>query len=213
MHSCTRVALKKHENTFGLVSPIRTFYLQAKTSDEVQDWVKAIEEARQAYLATSTQNSASLPIPIPQSKGRSNNPPPITPSPPSMSHPSHSQNITSSDSEDASPGGRRTYSMSSQNHPTFSSSPSKTQTAASAVKDPAKTILSGYLMKCGSKRHNWRKRWFVLSGEKLVYSGSHMVNLPNCQGCVILSPLFYYRIQNPMPDFWFLKSWTLWSTI
>ena len=30
-------------------------------------------------------------------------------------------------------------------------------------------------MKCGSKRRNWRKRWFVLTGEKLVYSGSHMV--------------------------------------
>lgn len=36
-------------------------------------------------------------------------------------------------------------------------------------------VVSGYLMKCGSKRHNWRKRWFVLYGEKLVYSGSHMV--------------------------------------
>jgi hypothetical protein len=36
-------------------------------------------------------------------------------------------------------------------------------------------VLSGYLMKCGSKRHNWRKRWFMLNGEKLVYSGSHMV--------------------------------------
>lgn len=30
-------------------------------------------------------------------------------------------------------------------------------------------------MKCGSKRRNWRKRWFVLNGEKLMYSGSHMV--------------------------------------
>jgi len=178
VHSCTRVALKKHENTFGLVSAVRTFYLQAKTSDEVQDWVKAIEEARQ-ILATSTQQSASVPIPIPRTGGRSNHPPPITPSPPSLSHPSHSQNITSSDSEDASPSGRRTYSMSSQNPPTFSASPSKAQTAVSAAKDPAKTILSGYLMKCGSKRHNWRKRWFVLSGERLLYSGSHMDTKPH----------------------------------
>jgi pleckstrin homology domain-containing family A member 1/2 len=34
--------------------------------------------------------------------------------------------------------------------------------------------MAGYLMKCGSKRRIWRKRWFVLSGTKLVYSGSHM---------------------------------------
>lgn len=182
VHSCTRIALKKHENTFGLVSPVRTFYLQAKTPEEVQEWVKAIEEARQTLAATSTQTSASVPIPIPRAGGgRSHLPPPITPSPPSLSHPSHSQNITSSDSEDASPIGRRTISMSSQHPPNFSASPSKGPVSASSVKDPAKTILSGYLMKCGSKRHNWRKRWFVLSGEKLIYSGSHMViseNIP-----------------------------------
>jgi hypothetical protein len=96
----------------------------------------------------------------------------VTPSPPS--HPSHSQNIASSDSEDASHSGQHIYPMSSQHHPTVTPSPTKIQ--ATVTQDPAKTILSGYLMKCGSKRRNWRKRWFVLSGEKLIYSGSHMVS-------------------------------------
>ena len=35
--------------------------------------------------------------------------------------------------------------------------------------------MSGYLMKCGSKRKTWRKRWFVLSADKMIYTGSHMV--------------------------------------
>jgi pleckstrin homology domain-containing family A member 1/2 len=47
---------------------------------------------------------------------------------------------------------------------------------ALVTKDPTKVVLSGYLMKCGQKRRNWRKRWFVLTGEKLVYYANHMVS-------------------------------------
>jgi len=178
VHSCTKVALKRHENTFGLVSPIRTFYLQAKNPGEVHDWVKAIDEARQA-LQVASSGSGSNPIPIPRGRLRSNAPPPVTPSPPS-----HGYYMTSSDSEDnASPSGKRSYSGSSQTRPTVNvggTSPSATSPSAkSHAVDPAKTILSGYLMKCGSKRRNWRKRWFVLSGEQLVYSGSHMDTKPH----------------------------------
>ncbi|KAJ4477403.1 pleckstrin-like protein [Lentinula aciculospora] len=179
VHSCTQVSLKKHENAFGLVSPVRTFYLQAKTSAEVQEWVSAIEEARQALHSSSTQNPSSAPIPIPRGSNHPSAPPPITPSPPSFV----SHNATSSDSEDASPSGQpgqRTYSTSSQTRPVVSSSPSKSQPSATS-KDPSKVVISGYLMKCGSKRRNWRKRWFVMSGEKLVYSASHMDTKPHRQ--------------------------------
>ncbi|KAG6845481.1 hypothetical protein H0H87_008841 [Tephrocybe sp. NHM501043] len=185
VHSCTRVTLKRHENTFGLVSPLRTFYLQAKTPSEVQEWVQAIETARQALTGTSTQNSASTPIaiPTPTRRSASNLLPPNTPSPPSQSM--RVYNVTSSDSEDASPSGhslgqlRNTISASSQDRQNPPPSPSKPQ--GSVPKDSSKIILSGYLMKCGSKRRNWRKRWFVLSGDKLVYSGSHMDTKPHRQ--------------------------------
>ncbi|KAJ7707434.1 hypothetical protein B0H17DRAFT_1032685 [Mycena rosella] len=170
VHSCSKVALKRHENTFGLVSPIRTFYLQAKNPGEVHDWVVAIDAARQALVAASA-GSASSPIPIP--RGRVHHaPPPVTPSPPS-----HGYYMTSSDSEDASPSGQRSYSLSSQTRPTVQAG--GTSPSAKGPVDPAKTILSGYLMKCGSKRRNWRKRWFVLTGEQLVYSGSHMDTKPH----------------------------------
>lgn len=179
VHSCTQVSLKKHENTFGLVSPVRTFYLQAKSPGDVQEWIAAIDEARQTLLTTSTPNSVSSPIPIPKAQNRSSSisPPMITPSPPS--YPSYAQTATSSDSEDASPVGQRTYSVSSQQRSSITSSPSKMPTGT--IKDPTKSVLSGYLMKCGSKRRNWRKRWFVLSGEKLVYYASHMDAKPHRQ--------------------------------
>ncbi|KAJ7592926.1 pleckstrin-like protein [Mycena floridula] len=171
VHSCTQVNLKRHENTFGLISPVRTFYLQAKTSTEVQEWVAAIEAARQTLLLTSTQvSTASTPIPIPGSSRPLL--PPLTPSPPY-----HAQAATSSDSEDASPGGNRPYSLSSQTRIAISSSPSRFNSVAPI--DPTKIVLSGYLMKCGSKRRNWRKRWFVLTGEKLIYSASHMDTKPH----------------------------------
>ncbi|KAJ3503707.1 hypothetical protein NLJ89_g8312 [Agrocybe chaxingu] len=173
VHSCTPVNLKRHDNTFGLISPTRTFYLQASTPQEVQAWVKAIEDARQTLLATSTQTSASVPIPIPQSTNAasrtvSRGSIPLSSSPPQVSY-GHA--FTSSDSEDAMPAQQeRVYTSPTQAAAALS--PSK---SAAPQKDPAKVVLSGYLMKCGSKRrNNWRKRWFVLTGEKLVYSGSHM---------------------------------------
>ncbi|KAJ6624043.1 hypothetical protein B0H10DRAFT_2008293 [Mycena sp. CBHHK59/15] len=171
VHSCTKVALKRHENTFGLVSPVRTFYLQAKTPGEVHDWVKAIEEARHALAAAAAGSRQ----PLSHSPGRhAHAPPPVTPSPPS-----HPYYMTSSDSEDASPSGQRSHSLSSQTRPTVMAASVSPSSKAHASIDPAKTILSGYLMKCGSKRRNWRKRWFVLTGEQLVYSGSHMDTKPH----------------------------------
>ncbi|KAG6813963.1 hypothetical protein H0H92_005218 [Tricholoma furcatifolium] len=195
IHSCTKVALKKHENTFGLVSPVRTFYLQATSPQEVQDWVQAIESARQALAGTSTQSSISTPIaiPSPTRQSASHALPPTTPSPPL-----HNYNITSSDSEDASPG-QYIISMSSQDRQNLPQSPTKPK--GFDPKDLSKIVLSGYLMKCGSKLRNWRKRWFVLSGEKLLYSGSHMDTRPHRQFLLseILDALEYDLPSNRNP--------------
>lgn len=164
------MALKKHANTFGLVSPIRTFYLQAENPQQVQAWVKAINDAREVLLTTSTQNSVTSPIPIPVSKSNSKGTHPRLSSSPSQSPYNHG--LTSSESEDASPSAPRSYATSATpaTIPDVQSPPK-----AGVIKDATKVVQSGYLMKCGSRRHNWHKRWFVLSGEKLVYSRSHMV--------------------------------------
>jgi len=164
VHTCTPVSLKRHDNTFGVVSDARTFYLQAASQDEMLAWVRVIKETKEALLATSTQNSATTPrpIPIPGDAGARIRIA-ATPSPPS--HTALTM-VTSSESEDASPNAQRMHSDLP------SSSPKR---AGEVAAEESKTVCSGYVMKCGSKRRNWRKRWFLLSGEKLMYTGSHMV--------------------------------------
>lgn len=166
VHSCTPVVLKKHQNTFGIVSPVRTFYLQAASQSEVHDWVQAINEARTALLSTSTRNSVSAPIPIPTTPGAARGSSRLSSSP---SQSPYAHQLTSSESDDGSPNPK--------SFPTPSPSHAAAVASSSDAASPSKPVLSGYLMKCGSRRHNWHKRWFVLSGEKLIYSRSHMVRV------------------------------------
>lgn len=186
IHSCSPVTLKRHANSLVVVSPYRTYYLQAESDAEMRDWVERLNETRQALMSTSTQNSISTPpIPIPSSasgshhlSGLSQSPtvmPGIIPSPPSARSVGFAGPVTSeSESEDGAATGATPASYGSMSYSpgaaTLVSSPSKS-------KDPTKPVLSGYLMKCRSKRRGWRKRWFVLTGEKLMYSASHMVSL------------------------------------
>lgn len=182
VHSCSPVALKRHANSFVMVFPTRTYYLQAEKDTDMQDWVDHINECREALLGTSTHNSMSTPIAIPAPQDVFDHPrtfaqsPPqmsgigrtLTPSPPSARSIGFAGPITSeSDSEDQNAGDHGTR---------ISSSPSKAKTSGGSNLDPSKTVLTGYLMKCRSKRRGWRKRYFVLNGEKLLYSASHMVN-------------------------------------
>ncbi|KAF7791753.1 hypothetical protein EIP86_002777 [Pleurotus ostreatoroseus] len=175
IHSCTPVQLKKHTNVFGLVSPTRTFYLQAGSAQEVANWVKAVSEARQALLDTSTDNSGTAPIPIPASSSGARSSYQVAPSP-SFSHSPYNHHLTSSESEDGLP------SMPRSHGGTIAQSASETVASPSKQPgpiDPSKVIITGYLMKCGSRRHIWHNRWFTLSGDKLVYSRSHMDTKPH----------------------------------
>ena len=165
VHSATPISLKRHSNTFGLVLPTRTFYLQAETEAQVLAWVRALNDVRERLQSSVNVTPVPTPpvdIPAHGGAGGGTGPTsPITPSPPN--HP-----ITSSDEDDG------TY-LSSSPGAARGLSPAK-GLGTPVANDPTKVILSGYLMKCG-KRKSWRKRWFVLTGEKLVYCGNHMVRL------------------------------------
>lgn len=164
VHTCTPVALKRRENTFGVVTATRTYYLQAESQEDARAWVAAIREAKEAQLASTTSTApvsttSTLPIPIP---GRPRIPG-ITPSPPSRGlHP-----ITSSESEEGSPNTQRVVTLSSSLGMPPSTSP------RIGGPDASKVVMSGYITKMG-KRRNWRKRWFLLNGEMLMYASSHM---------------------------------------
>jgi len=115
----------------------------------------------------STASASSLPTPIQTPTSASVTLKEAPPAPPRTPPPPHvTEQHTGSSSESDDPG--------------YSASPIATS------KDPSKDlalkpVLSGYLMKCGSKRRNWRKRWFVLTADKLIYSGSHMDKKPHRQ--------------------------------
>jgi pleckstrin homology domain-containing family A member 1/2 len=159
VHTCTPVALKRRENTFGVVTATRTYYLQAESQEDARAWVMAIREAKEAQLAPVSTTS-TLPIPIP---GRPRIPA-ITPSPPSRG-----LHITSSESEEGSPNTQRVVTLSSSLGMPSSTSP------RIGGPDASKVVMSGYITKMG-KRRNWRKRWFLLNGEMLMYASSHMVS-------------------------------------
>ncbi|KAI5119121.1 hypothetical protein M0805_007867 [Coniferiporia weirii] len=181
VHSCSPVALKRHANSFVLVYPTRTYYLQAQSGQDMQEWVRSLNQAREVLMGTSTQNSivSPVPIPIPISPGGSRHPNAlsysptaglgagaVTPSPPSARSVGFAGPVTSeSDSEDQNAGEIAV--------PT-DAAPSRVRTSGALSMDPSKVVYSGYLMKCRSKRRGWRKRWFMLTGEKLIYSASHM---------------------------------------
>ena len=170
VHTCTPVALKRRDNTFGVVTATRTYYLQAESQEDARAWVAAIREAKEAQLASTTtavpfSTPASPPIPIPV-PGHPLRVSAITPSPPSRAL--HA--ITSSESEEAaSPNTQRMFAASSSPAMPPSSSP------RIGGPDASKILMSGYITKMG-KRKNWRKRWFLLNGEMLMYAGSHMVS-------------------------------------
>ncbi|KAL5526003.1 hypothetical protein ACEPAG_7341 [Sanghuangporus baumii] len=182
VHSCSSIELKRHPNSLALVSPNRTYYLQANSEQEMQDWVQRVNEARESLLGTSTQNSAtvaSIPIPAAASGSRdpniaSQSPGAIsgrgapTPSPPSARSIGFAGPVTSDSESDDQVQGDVSKSYGT------GTSPSKPQAGSTANKDTSKIILSGYLMKSRSKRKGWRKRYFVLTSDTLFYSASHM---------------------------------------
>lgn len=72
------------------------------------------------------------------------------------------------------PGHSQQQQQASQGQPPPLSISPLPPTASDLIRDPNKVITQGYLMKQSGRRKVWRKRWFVLTSSRLLYSRSHM---------------------------------------
>ncbi|KAH7106312.1 PH domain-like protein [Auriculariales sp. MPI-PUGE-AT-0066] len=193
VHAVTTCSLKHHKHTFGIVSPSRTLYLQAESDADMVSWVLILNEVRAALQSVPPSGPPTPPtlseaIPIPPSTPRTSqtfvHSSPVrsigSPSPPGL-HAIQINNVASSDSEAELSPTAVYSSMQHQQHLATAAlqAPRIASVPGATSQDANKAILSGYLMKCSSKRRNWRKRWFTLTGEKLFYTTSHMDTRPH----------------------------------
>ncbi|KAJ1307368.1 hypothetical protein OPQ81_001473 [Rhizoctonia solani] len=161
VHSVAPCELKKHPNTFAVVTPARTYYLQAESAAECESWVHAMNDAR----IQLKELGADTPVPqTPPGSSPNIMIPPVTQSPTQAPH-------ATSIAPHQAPGSPLQHTMSSSD-----SEPEGDidGTAPQPPIDPKQIVLQGYLMKCGSHMKNWRKRYFVLTPETLKYGKSHM---------------------------------------
>ncbi|KAG9104444.1 hypothetical protein FRC06_002390 [Ceratobasidium sp. 370] len=157
VHSAAPCALKKHTNTLAIVTPARTYYVQAETPAECDAWVRALNEARLRLKGTGAETPVPLPGPpnavVPTSPIASGQTPPATSA---MAY--------------AAPSSPLQHTMSSSD----SEGEGDVDGATPTPIDPKQIVLQGYLMKCGTHMKNWRKRYFILTPETLKYGKSHM---------------------------------------
>ncbi|KAF8322717.1 PH-domain-containing protein [Clavulina sp. PMI_390] len=173
VHSTSVVSLKKHVNTFGVVTPNRTYYLQAEDLATCNDWVRTLNEVRNRLREedrtpqdqTPRHSITALPNAIPNSstlaaRRSSMQPAGTAPALPSI--------VTSSPTPGSTP--MREF----KNRGASATAPPQVAPPEDPPLDPNHVVMSGYLMKCGSKRKTWHKRWFMLTSDRLAYSKSHI---------------------------------------
>lgn len=203
VHACAQVEVKRYDNSFGIVTPKRTYYVRASSPTEAEDWVNSINAARAAIeqaKASAAKAQAHTSPPRPQPQTQAAQPIPLSgvqegtsSGPDTYLSSSFASTGTSgeasevplslalSSSEEEDEPGAPTHAMNVPPTPSpqaivGSSAPGTGGTQAHRAlsnMEPNRAIVAGYLVKQG-KRKSWRKRWFVLTSQRLMYARSHV---------------------------------------
>lgn len=62
IHMAAPIEMKKHQHTFGIVTPRRTYYIKAESNSEAHEWCQFIERARTDSKSRQTVTSLDTPV-------------------------------------------------------------------------------------------------------------------------------------------------------
>ncbi|TIA87073.1 hypothetical protein E3P99_03408 [Wallemia hederae] len=170
IHTCVQVDVgKKHQNVFGLVTPDRIFYLKCHSHLDMESWIEAVNLARKLMRESLTVQTS-----IPHNNNESSSQLQLSP----VAIPNTSRyrrtSLTSTQASPGRPDGGFSLGTDGGESPNDrDSSDDEEDDGVVSPTDPNKVILTGYLMKL-SKRKAWRKRYWILTSDKLSYARSHM---------------------------------------
>jgi hypothetical protein len=194
------------------VTATRTYYLQAESQQDARAWVAAIRE-REGGTARFTGGCALRPLIDP--------PDPDPRALLSCRHLAIASLAPPARGDLIGIGGRLTKHAA---HVLITAVYARHATPSSprigGPPDASKVVMSGYITKMG-KRRNWRKRWFMLNGEMLMYAGSHMVSSSKASAAPVIDVGFSFgtltsksdRTRKCTDKYHSHKSWTLLNTM
>ena len=148
----TAMEMKRADFVICIMAPERTWYFRACDQQDMTAWLDALALARgkvfgDAVVSSNVQDTSAAAL----------LPPPIVEPTPVTAHA-----FSSSDDEN-----------DADEEPVHWA-PHDTMPTAPPPEDGSRVIAQGYLLKLGSRRKQWRKRWFVLTFDTLCYARTHM---------------------------------------
>ena len=156
IHKVTAVEMKRLDFVICIMAPERTWYFRACDQQDMAAWLEAL-----ALAHGRASEDAVVPSSIQDTSATAHLLPPTVDPMPMTAHA-----FSSSDDENDADEGPAHWSA----HDIIPTGP--------PPEDGSRIIAQGYLLKLGSRRKQWRKRWFVLTFDTLCYARTHMDTRP-----------------------------------
>ncbi|KAI8601198.1 hypothetical protein EDD21DRAFT_290429, partial [Dissophora ornata] len=178
IHKAAEVVVKNRAGVFVILTPKRTFTVQAESVAEMEEWIEAINQAKVQYelASSSDMGSSSYSGSTPQMEFPSSAP--STSAAAAALAASKKPELVKQGSGTFLPPRKQNQSPLSLSDPgLLTSTGGSSDTAANAPGSglvtgeqlESKVVRQGFLLKLGKRSKTWRKKWFVLRGDKLTY--------------------------------------------